>query len=191
MTPLARRELNPNQPLIRRPLSPLSYEPVRAAGVEPAASAMSRRHSAGELRAQTLSGPAEIRTPIAAMPSRRPSIGRPARAPAWSRTTISCSSGRRSYRMSYRGNRASDENRTRPLCLDRAAFPPGNLGGNWGDRRVSIPDLLVHSQPCRAATPRPPRSSASRESNPHQPVIGRPHCHCARGGCCDCRSGRN
>jgi hypothetical protein len=26
---------------------------------------------------------------------------------------------------------ASDENRTRPFCLDRAAFPPGNLGGNW------------------------------------------------------------
>lgn len=119
------------------------------------------------------------------MPSRRPSLGRPARASAWSRTTISCSSGRRSYRVSYRGNRASDENRTRPLCLDRAAFPPGNLGGKWGDRRVSIPDLLVHSQPCRAATPRPPRSSASRESNPRQPVIGRPHCHCARGGCCE------
>ena len=76
---------------------------------------------------------------------------------------------------------ASDENRTRPFCLDRAAFPPGNLGGNWGERRGSN-SPIAGSQPAPFTSWVRSPWSATRESNSHHPVIGRAHCHCASRG---------
>lgn len=63
---------------------------------------------------------------------------------------------------------------------DRPHLGPGRVTSHWptrrwvGDRPVSIRDLLVHSETCRATTPRPPSETPARDRRMRASVLRLP-----------------
>ena len=170
--PMGPSGIEPESAAYKAAALPLSYEPVRTAGIEPAVFGMSGRRSTADLRAHEVDRrglePRFPRChrgvlPLDDQPAQCLGVESNHDPLCFKQVLVP-------HELPRHG--ASDENRTRPFLVDNQAFPPGNLGGNWGGAPGSSRYLLLHRQACRAATPAPPWS-ARVESNHLLSVISR------------------